>query len=254
MQGDRKHGVLALEVFRLVVFGEFDLDVLAFAHVHAHDLFFKAGDKGAAAQNEGIVFGRAALKLFSVHAAREVDGGGISVFCRAALYRHEAGVALLQTFQLRFHVLILNIILHFLNVYTLVSAQLDVGFDGNGGDENGALVADVLDGQFGLADNGEVVLFLFDDVVIVFGIEIVERVLIENTLAVVELDHVSGSLPLAESVDEIFAARLFVRFLICGFPFFRVKGHGNFDCALFSGIYFVFHSSFSCYYLPFYSL
>ena len=159
--GDGKHRVFALQLFGVVIFGEFDVDVFLFARLHAHHLLFKAGDEGAAAQGQPVVFRRAAFKLDPVDGAGEVDDDRVAVFGGPVGHFHHAGVALLQAGKFCLHVFVLYSILGFMDLYTRVRAQLDVRLDGRLRREDGAFVADVFHRQRGLADDGVVVLFLF---------------------------------------------------------------------------------------------
>jgi len=139
-----EHRVLALEVLRMIIFGEFDGNVLFLADVHADHLFFKTGNERFAAEFEVLFFGGAAVELYAVHAAAVIDNDGVAVFRRPAFHRHQAGISLLQAGERGFHVLVFNIILNFFKLYTLVFAQFDFGFDGYDGHEGNALVAHVL--------------------------------------------------------------------------------------------------------------
>ena len=95
MQFDREHGGLAFEFFRLIIFGESDVDIFLLADIHAHDLLFESFDEGMAAENERVALRRAAFEFDAVHAARKIDDHAVAVFRRAALYVHRAGISFL---------------------------------------------------------------------------------------------------------------------------------------------------------------
>ena len=82
VKGDIEHGIFAAEIIRLIILGEFYVDVLVLADLHSDDRVLEAGDKRAAAEHEVIVLRSAAGELFAVYAAREVDVYGVAVFAR----------------------------------------------------------------------------------------------------------------------------------------------------------------------------
>ena len=71
--------------------------------------------------------------------------------------------------------------------------------------------------------------------------KLVERFFIENTLAVVEFDDVFGRFALSEPVDEVPAARLFVRFVVRLVPLRFIEGKGDFYGAFFGRFCIVLH-------------
>ena len=68
-----ENGVLALQVFGVVLHGEGDGDVLLLADVHADELLLKARDEGLGADHELLAFGRAAVELHAVHGAGIIE-------------------------------------------------------------------------------------------------------------------------------------------------------------------------------------
>ena len=72
-------------------------------------------------------------------------------------------------------------------------------------------------------------------------IEQVERVFIEESLAVEGFENVLGHLSLSESVDGVLASVLDVSLVVRFRPFCGVERHGHFDRAFFCGCCFVLH-------------
>ena len=67
----------------MVVFGEVDFHVFAFARFHAGDAGFKFGQHLTGTQYEGVIFRRTAGKRFAVDFTFEVDDDAVAVLGRA---------------------------------------------------------------------------------------------------------------------------------------------------------------------------
>ena len=168
MQLDREHRVLSLQIFRMVIFGEPDGDVLFLADAHADDLLFKSGDKRMRTQGQGLLLGGAAFKLLSVDAAAVIDHDLVSVLRGAVRHVHRTGVAFPQALDLRLHRFVLNIILCFRKRYTRIRADFHFGLDGHGRDVSDAVFRKIADIEIGCGDRLDGGL-LFQNFIVIFG-------------------------------------------------------------------------------------
>ncbi len=73
-----EYGILALQIFCMVFFGKFYIQVFFFADVHADHLLFKAGNKSVRADFKALPLGSAAREGNAVHRARIVQVQGIA--------------------------------------------------------------------------------------------------------------------------------------------------------------------------------
>ena len=198
MELNLEHGGLALELLGVVVLGERDIHVELVADAVAHNLILKAGNKLAGAQGQLVIVGFAAVKLFAVHIAVEINGDDVAVLSSAALHCDDAGVALAHAVNLPVDVLAGD-------------------FHGGAGDLD-ALVA--LDGGLGLGDHIQLAqdAFVFADLVnLEFAdaddlqagflhslhhhgaVQVVDSSLIKDLFAIIFFDKRPGGMTLAES-------------------------------------------------------
>ena len=204
VQLDLEDGGLAGQLLGLVLLGEGDVDVELIAGGVAHDLVLEAGDEAAAAQGQVVVLRLAALKGHAVGEALEVDVHDVAVLS-GALAGQLAGVALLHALELGVHSGLLNSMDRFLNGQTAVSAQLDLGLDGDLDGQGSALVvAGGIHRDLGTAhglDAG-----LLDSGLELGREQVVDGVVGEHIGAVHPLDQVTGGLALAEALDGVLLA------------------------------------------------
>ena len=92
---------LALQLFRVVILGEGDVDVEGFAGLVADNLVFKAGDELARAEGQMEMLRLAAFKGLVVDKAFKVDVDDIAVFSAAVLNSDGAGVAVAASARFR---------------------------------------------------------------------------------------------------------------------------------------------------------
>ena len=75
MKLDFEGGILASQLFRLVLLGELNVHIELVACLMADNLLLEAGNEGTAAQHQCVVLGFAALERLAVHKALKIDGG-----------------------------------------------------------------------------------------------------------------------------------------------------------------------------------
>ncbi len=103
--------VLAAKIVRLIIFGELNGNISAFAKLHTFDLSFESGNKASAAQNKVVAFRSAAGKFFAVYRTREIDVYGIAV-CAGSVRNFDVGCVFAEKlFNLPVNVRFRNIIL-----------------------------------------------------------------------------------------------------------------------------------------------
>ena len=93
-------GVLTGQGFGMVLLREGNLDDNLFLGDLVHQLLFKAGNKHAAAQDQGLVLGGAACKLLAITITGIVQNHFISQLGGTILNDGDAGILLPQAFQI----------------------------------------------------------------------------------------------------------------------------------------------------------
>lgn len=97
---------LACQLLGVILLGEGDVDVEFILSVVADNLLLKAGNKLTCAQLERIALALTTVEGSPIQKALEVNDRGIAHLRGAALYRDDAGIALLQTANLSIDLLV----------------------------------------------------------------------------------------------------------------------------------------------------
>ena len=232
MHLNRKHRILALKLLRMVILGEFHLNVLLLAYLHAHHLLFKAGNKGVRAYHQRLVLRRSAGELHSVHTSGIVKGYGVALLNGTALHLYHTACTVKCGIQFALHILIGYSILIFLDFYTLVFAKLHLGLQINRCSKHHALVVlDLFDVYLRTAHRYK--LQLIQRLAVSRAANLIESVLEEYALAVILLNKLAGSLALAEAGYGIPSCRLVISLLNCLFEFLTAYRNGNDSLILF---------------------
>ena len=237
-----EHRGLTLKVFRLIIFGEGNVDVLFLADRHTHDLIFKPGNELTAAERKIEALRFAAVELHAVHRAHEIDICDIAVLRRSVRNRHLACVSIEQSIELRLDLLVLNSIRVLLDFHTLIRGNFYLRIYGNDRRKHDLLVLELIHGNLGLADEGILFGFLFDRLIVALGKKDIQAVLVKYALAVNVLDNVLGRLALTEAVHREFISRFHVRLRERVLPFLTVELEGDLDGAFFRRFGSVFHN------------
>ena len=94
VQLDVENAVLSFQIFGVIVVGEFHVYILFLADAHALHLLLKARYEGVAAKQKSLLFSRAAVELFAVHAAAVIYHDLVSAFRGAVAHFDETRVFL----------------------------------------------------------------------------------------------------------------------------------------------------------------
>ena len=90
LDGASEDGFFARQMLGLIILGEGHGHVFGFTGLAAHQLFFKPRDEAAGAQNQRVIFGRAAVELLAVNGADEIEYHLVAIFgSRAFVARFE---------------------------------------------------------------------------------------------------------------------------------------------------------------------
>ena len=187
---DAEHGVLARQL-RHILRGKRDVHVPLLPHGGARHLLLKAGDKVAAAQQQGILLALAALEGHAVHEALEVQhhlvahGGAVRVL--------HVGIGAGVFLQRRLGIVAAQLHLRVHGGQPLVLPQLHLRVQVDDGGEGIAVRADLLHRQGGRA--GDLDIALADGLHQRGGIGVVHRLLIEELRAVLLFDVLPRGLP-----------------------------------------------------------
>ena len=165
-----------------------------------NDLILKAGDKGIAAQLKLIVLSLAAVESNVVLEALEVDGNGIAGLSRSVLNGNETCVLLSELLSSCVYLLVSNSLDCSLHLDALVAVDGDLRLGNALSLKGNALLAYGSYLNAGLSH--EIQLGLGNCAVDSLGSDSIYSLFIENTLAVLSLDELSGSLALAEAGDR----------------------------------------------------
>ena len=234
-----EHRRLALELFRVVLFREGDVDVEFLVDLLADDLLLKTRDKLPGAEHERLMLALAARKRLVVHETFVVDHDGVAVRRRAVIHRDKAGLAVLEFRQLRVHVRVGHVDRRFFGFHAEIVFDGDLRFDGDHRFEDKALFADRDNVQVDLIFD-ELIAALRDRAIQRVRIHDIHRIFVEHLFAVHPLDDAARRLALAETrhVDffNVPMIRLFDRLLkLLGahfhFQLHAVRGVG-FGCFL----------------------
>ena len=182
----------------MILLGEGNVDVLLLADSHANHLIFKAVYEGVAADLEGCALSGAAFELDAGYAAGVVKVYGVAVLNGTLNINHACKLFALALHS-EVHLVIRNIILALFYFYTLVLAQLYLGTHRNfcGKYQIIAIQGQLNYGNVGAVDNFQLV--LLNSRLIYLGINHVKGIVKECQRTVGVLDHLTGSLALAES-------------------------------------------------------
>ena len=220
-----EHDRLTRQVL-VIVLGEGNVDVLLLAGGHADHLLLKARNKLAGAQLQVKIVALAALKGHAVVKALEVDVGGVS-HLGSPLHGLSGSHILGHPVQLGLNLSVRNGNLSLLHFQALVLAQGDLGIDlGGQGQGHDVVLADLHISQAGTADGLEALL-LGNGKIIDLGEDLIQAVLVEHVGAVHSLDHLPGSLALAEAGDLDVLAGLHVSLVDTGLHQFLVNLHDH---------------------------
>ena len=214
----------------VVVLGEGDVQILLLPGLHADHLLLKAGDEGAGAQLQLIVFALAALEGGAVVESLKVNDGGVALL-GLALDAYKAGGPLDVGLELVVNVLLGDLDLLLGSGQALVGAQLDLGADGDQRLEGEALLAHLNDFHLGIAHVVQVL--LLDGLLIGAGVDGIDGIFIKHAGAVHPLDDLPGGLALAEAGDGDAAAVLQIGLLNSSLELLRSDLDGQLDRALF---------------------
>ena len=210
MELDLENSVLALEVLRLILLGELDVDIELVAGVVADDLLLKAGDEVAGAELEVIFLRLAALERLAVAEALEVDDNGVAVLCGTILNGDHAAVALTNAVDLLVDHLVGDLGGELLDLDAVIVLDLDLGLNNDGRLEGEAFLRHV--GRLETGDGDDLQACCLARLVQRLGIAILHRIVIENILAVHLLDDGAGRFTLAEAGNSELL-RLFFEYL-----------------------------------------
>ena len=204
--------VLALEVFRMIGFGELDVQVPLLADLHAHHLLLEAGDEGVGANDQRLMLGGAAVELHAVHSAGVIQLRLVAVLQPPVGHVHHPGNALLLLLNAGIHLRVGHLADGAGHVQLLVLAQLDFRHH-----VHFAAELQILAGFHGLhihlgTGHGLEVVF-FHGLIVGFGEQDIQSVLIKNALAEHILNQLAGRLALAEAGNVDLSAQLQIRLL-----------------------------------------
>ena len=221
-----EHGVLSGQL-RRILGGEGDGDVPLIAHGHAGHLLLEAGDEVAAAQQQGVLLGLAALEGHAVHEALEVQH---HLVAHGGLFRMLLGKMILQVLlDGGGDVVIGQLHCGAGGGETLVLPQLYLGVEVDEGGEDVAIGADGFHAQLRGAG--------YADVLLPHGLHqrhgegAVHGVLIEHVGAVLFLHLLAGGQSAVLLLEEIFA--LLIGFVQRLFPRLLLHLNGEHHLAIF---------------------
>ena len=214
-------GGLAGQFLGLVGIGEGDVQVLFFADGHADHLILKTGDEGAAADDQGLVFGGAALKGDAVHGAGIVQVDGVAVLHGAVRHVLHGGGFVHVALDALVNVLRGDLVQILDGLEALVFAQLHVRLhihqDGEFQVLADAHLVHLVD--LGTVHHGQVV--FFHRLLIHVRENDVQSVFIKNAVPVHLFDDLAGSVALAEAGHLDAAAHFEICLLHGGVKFRR---------------------------------
>ena len=204
---------LACKLFCVVFGGEGNVYVKVFTNLVANDFFFKAGDEVAGTKLEGIIFALAAFKCNAVNKAFIVDVTNITHNgCRVGNFNF-ARVALTNHIDFVFDFFIGNFSNGLFSLNTKVISDLHVGLNSNNCRKNNTVIINRNDIELGLANH---VQFRFLQCFVKsIGKNLIDSILIEESLAVHFFNYGTGSLALAEAGNCDFADLLTVNVGYC---------------------------------------
>ena len=118
-----------------------------------------------------------------------------------------------------FHVLVLNIILNFVYLYTFVRAEFYFGFNGYGSGHRKTLFVEFVYRHVGAVDRFYR-LILIENIVIIFAESLVNAVLVKSRLTVMLFDNSLGNVSFSETRYLILTLIFFVSLILRVVPFF----------------------------------
>ena len=196
----------------MIGFGELDVQVPLLADLHAHHLLLEAGDEGVGADHQRLMLGGAAVELHAIDGTGVVQLGLVAVLQRAVGHVHHPGNALLLLLNAGIHFRVGHLADGAGHVQILVLAQLDFRHH-----VHFAAELQILAGFHGLhihlgTGHGLEVVF-FHGLIVGFGEQDIQSVLIKNALAEHILNQLAGRLALAEAGNVDLSAQLQIRLL-----------------------------------------
>ena len=202
-----EHGGLARQLLGVVRLREGHIEVLLLADVHADHLLLKARDEGVGADFEGLALGGAARKGDAVHSTRVVEVHGVALGDGAVLHGDLGRLLLALLLNLGIDLRVGDLGHGLLDGHALVLAQGHVRLDKDLAGELQVLArADLLDLDLRTIDDLQLVLLHGRAVDLVK--DELERIVIEDALAVHVLDQLARGLALAEARDVHLTANL----------------------------------------------
>ena len=223
MQGDGENGGFAGNVFTVVVVGEFDFNVFAFAFFQAADAGFEFRQHLALAEYEGVVFGAAAFKGDAVDGAGKVDDDAVVVL-RGALDAVVAGALFAQDVDGFVHFGIAHFGGGFFYFQRGEVADFDFGIDFVHAHGLEGIGVFLVFNRFDAGQGGHAQVFAFDGFFKGFAHGVVQYVVLDAG-AVHGGDHFQRCFAGAEAVDAHAAGSLLQAAV--GFGVYRFPCHGN---------------------------
>ncbi len=216
-----KHSVFAFQIFRVVFFREFNVDVLFFPYIHTDELFFKTGDKHSAADCKRLLFGCASVEFYAVYAAGIVKYNFVAVLYRSAADFYHSCVLFSHFVDFIINVFRRNCFYFLFDFKVFIFAQSNFRLYGN---ERGKFYAVVVYCRYVNVGSihRENFAFFVKHFVIVFRKCLVESVFIEKAFAVCIFQNLTRNVPFAKTDKIIFAFRLLINAFYSAFPLFCV--------------------------------
>ena len=209
MQLDLEHRFFSCEFLGLVILREGHLDVKLFARLMVNDLLLKARNKLAGTERQAEVFRLAAFESDIVDKSFKVDHSDVTVLRSAVFHRHHAGVAVLHLSDFCVNRFVGHGNFRLLRFNALISLDLHFRLGGDGRLENKTVLAGGNEVKINFIFN-HVKLRFVDSLFQCVRIERIDRILIEDLLAIIFLDKSARSLSLAEARDHNFLVLLMV--------------------------------------------
>ena len=193
-----EHGILSLELFRVILVGEADVQVLLLTQLHPDHLLFKAGDELVASDGQRLACGGAAGERNAVHGTGIVQVHGVA-FLHGTVFHVDRAAGFVAVFL---NAGIDHLVRQFLEIgfhgQALVIAKGDVRADKHFQMELQVLPrTDLIQVDLGLV-HGLQVIFL-DGRTVSIRKQNLKSIIIEDALAVKRFDHLAGSLAPAEA-------------------------------------------------------